>query len=231
MTTRNVRLTLADLLLFAGDDGRTGATVATQSLRRSRRRARTGRTTMLEQTQSAKPGGGFLQRSSARSPEPNSYDNSLGPHLLKDFAHDQKAIWTSPAHLRLVDADWLLPLGIAAGGMLATDTETSKHLSNSPSRLKYSMDFSNYGIASMAAAGGGLYLWGHITHDDHKRETGLLGRRGRHQQPGRDLRAEICVWTGTSAAGQLPGRLLAGRRFVSVGARRGGVVHRKRDRA
>ena len=104
----------------------------------------------------------------------NPYDNSLGPHLLKDFAYDQKAIWTSPAHLRLVDADWLLPLGIATGVMLATDTETSKHLSVSPNRMKYSLDLSNYGVASMAAAGGGLLLLGHITHDDHKRETGLL---------------------------------------------------------
>jgi hypothetical protein len=107
-------------------------------------------------------------------PQAQSYDNSLGPHLLKDFAYDQKAIWTSPGNLRLVDADWLLPLGIATGVMLATDTETSKHLSSSPSRLKYNTDLSNYGIASMAAAGGGLYLWGHITHDDHKREAGLL---------------------------------------------------------
>ena len=66
----------------------------------------------------------------------NSYNNSLGPHLLKDFAYDQKAIWTSPANLRLVDADWLLPLGVATGAMLATDTDVSRHLSNSPSRLQ-----------------------------------------------------------------------------------------------
>jgi len=102
------------------------------------------------------------------------YDNSLGLHSLKNIAEDQKAIWTSPTHLRLIDADWLLPLGIAAGGMLATDTEVSKHLSNSASRLKYSKDVSNYGIASLVAAGGGLYIWGHVTHDDHKRETGFL---------------------------------------------------------
>jgi hypothetical protein len=102
------------------------------------------------------------------------YDNSLGPHLLKSVAEDQKTIWSSPTHLHLVDADWLLPLGVVAGGMLATDTEFSKHLSNSPSRLKYSNDFSNYGIASLAAGVGGLYIWGRITHNDHRRETGLL---------------------------------------------------------
>jgi len=102
------------------------------------------------------------------------YDTTLGRHLFRRFAKDQEAIWTAPAHLRLVDVDWLLPLGVATGAMLATDTEFSKHLSNSPSRLKNADDFSNYGVASLAAAAGGLYLWGHFTHNDHKRETGFL---------------------------------------------------------
>lgn len=102
------------------------------------------------------------------------YDTTIGPQLFPRFARDQEGIWTAPAHLRLVDVDWLLPLGVATGVTLATDTEVSKHLSNSPSRLKNANDFSNYGIASMAAAAGGLYLWGRFTHNDHKRETGFL---------------------------------------------------------
>jgi membrane-associated phospholipid phosphatase len=106
--------------------------------------------------------------------KPADYDNSLGPHLLKSLAKDQKAIWTSPAHLRLIDADWLLPLGLATGALLATDTQASKNLSNSADQVKYSKDVSNYGIASLVAAGGGLYIWGRVTHDDHRRETGFL---------------------------------------------------------
>ena len=102
------------------------------------------------------------------------HDNSLGPHLLKDLASDQKEIWASPFHLRMVDADWLVPLGLATGAMLGTDTEVSKHLSISESRQGEFKTFSDFGIASMAGAAGGLYLWGHMTHDDHKRETGLL---------------------------------------------------------
>jgi hypothetical protein len=102
------------------------------------------------------------------------HETSLGLRLLQNLAEDQKAIWTSPSHLRLVDADWLIPLGLATGGMLATDTEFSRHLSNSPSRLKNSTDLSNYGLAAMAAAGGGFYFWGHMVHDDHKKETGIL---------------------------------------------------------
>src|SRR5579859_2612845 len=101
-------------------------------------------------------------------------ENSVGLHLLKNIAEDQKALWIGPKSLRWVDADWLVPLGGAAAAMFVTDTEYSKHLSNSPSRIKYSKDLSNYGLASMVGIGGGLYLWGHITHDDHKIETGIL---------------------------------------------------------
>jgi hypothetical protein len=101
-------------------------------------------------------------------------ENALSAHLLKDFLQDQKAIWTCPAHVHLVDADWLIPLGAATGIMFATDTEYSKHLSNSPSRIKDSGDVSNYGIGAMAGVGAGFYFLGYLTHDDHERETGFL---------------------------------------------------------
>jgi hypothetical protein len=101
-------------------------------------------------------------------------ENSVGLHLLKNIAEDQKAVWIGPKSLRLADADWLVPLGGAAAAMFVTDSSYSRHLSNSPNRIKYSKDLSNYGIASMIGIGGGLYVWGHLTHDDHKIETGIL---------------------------------------------------------
>src|SRR3984893_2043472 len=101
-------------------------------------------------------------------------ENSVGLHLLKNIAEDQKALWIGPKNLRWVDADWLVPMGGAAAAIFATDSPYSRHLSNSPNRIKYSKDLSNYGIASMIGIGGGLYLWGHLTHDDHKIETGIL---------------------------------------------------------
>ncbi len=107
-------------------------------------------------------------------PDPRGYDNTLGKHVFKDFFEDQKAIWTSPFHVRLVDAEWLVPLGGAAAAMFATDTEVSKHLSNSPSRLSNSTTLSNYGLGALAGAAGGMYLWGHFVHNDHMRETGFL---------------------------------------------------------
>ncbi len=107
-------------------------------------------------------------------PEPHGADTSLGKHVVKDFVDDQKAIWTGPFHVRLVDAEWLVPLGGAAAAMFATDTEVSKHLSSSPNRISESNNVANYGVASLAAAAGGMYVWGHFTHNDHMRETGFL---------------------------------------------------------
>jgi len=98
----------------------------------------------------------------------------VGLHLLKNIAEDQKAVWIGAKNVRWVDADWLVPLGGAAAAMFVTDSSYSRHLSNSPNRIKYSKDLSNYGFASMIGIGGGLYVWGHLTHDDHKIETGIL---------------------------------------------------------
>jgi hypothetical protein len=100
------------------------------------------------------------------------------PHSFKGlgerFLLDQKEIWTSPRHLSWADADILVPFAMGTGGLLATDSDFSRGLSNSPSRLNDSVKFSNYGIGAMAGLAGGMYVWGHFTHDDHKKETGFL---------------------------------------------------------
>ena len=106
--------------------------------------------------------------------QPEDRENSVGLHLLMNIAEDQKAVWIGAKNVRWVDADWLVPLGGAAAAMFVTDSSYSRHLSNSPNRIKYSKDLSNYGFASMIGIGGGLYVWGHLTHDDHKIETGIL---------------------------------------------------------
>jgi hypothetical protein len=94
--------------------------------------------------------------------------------LLRKIPADQRSMWTNPFHLRAVDADWLVPLGIVSASMLATDTEYSKHRSNSENRLNNSRLISKSGMYALGALDGGIYLWGHLTHDDHKKETGLL---------------------------------------------------------
>jgi membrane-associated phospholipid phosphatase len=94
--------------------------------------------------------------------------------LGKRFLQDQEQIWTSPAHLTWADADILVPVGATTGILLATDTDVSKHLNNSPSRINNSTTFSNFGVGALVGAGAGLYAWGQFTHDEHKKETGFL---------------------------------------------------------
>jgi len=100
--------------------------------------------------------------------------NALGLPLLNNVARDQKAIWTSPSRLRLRDATWLVPLAGVTASLMATDRDVSKHFSNSPDTLKRYRRISDAGAYSLIGAAGGLYLWGKVTNDDHKRETGLL---------------------------------------------------------
>ena len=92
----------------------------------------------------------------------------------KHFLMDQKAMWTSPAKIRIPQATWLVPLGGFAAGLLATDTDASRHLNNAPNTLHHYQQLSNYGIGAMAGVGGGLYLLGLATHNRHQRETGFL---------------------------------------------------------
>ena len=106
---------------------------------------------------------------------PGEYGNRLWPPPAGRILSDQRAIWTSPAHLRLADAGWLLPLGGMAAGLFVTDREFSRHLSNSPSRLRHFDQFSTYGAYAMAGGTGAMYFWGLLTHNDHMREAGFLG--------------------------------------------------------
>jgi membrane-associated phospholipid phosphatase len=93
---------------------------------------------------------------------------------ISDFAKDQKHIWTSPAHIRLVDSTWLVPLAGVTAGLFVTDRQFSASLSTNPTTLGHYKTVSNIGIASLAGAGAGMYLMSFPTHNEHWRETGFL---------------------------------------------------------
>ena len=71
------------------------------------------------ETSEQNPGSTNDSSASAPQPDPRDHENTLGRHVFRDFAEDQKAIWTSPRHVHLVDAEWLVPLGGAAAAMFA----------------------------------------------------------------------------------------------------------------
>ena len=100
--------------------------------------------------------------------------NALGMPFVKNLFSDQKTIWTSPARLRWEDATWLVPLADVTGGFFFTDRSAFHAMPTNPNTLDHFRKFSDVGMASLVGAGGGLYLWSKVSHDDHERETGIL---------------------------------------------------------
>ena len=109
------------------------------------------------------------------SPQPSATP-TLEKQFFKNILGDQKAIWTSPFHLRGGDARWLAPLGLGTAALIATDRRTGDEIAESSQQLNASRIISyagsGYAVGGVAAT---FYLVGRVTHDDRARETGLLG--------------------------------------------------------
>lgn len=111
------------------------------------------------------------------SPTPQASSTpSLEKQFFKNIFGDQKAIWTSPFHLRGNDARWLAPLGLGTAALIATDRRTGDEMAESSQQLNASRIVSyagsGYGVGGVALT---FYLFGRAKHDDRARETGLLG--------------------------------------------------------
>src|SRR5467141_3720124 len=107
-----------------------------------------------------------------QEPVPRSQHGFLG--LGKDFLLDQKQIWTSPARVRFSDAQWLVPISGITAGLMVTDREYSKHLSQNPSTISRYNNLSNVSVFTLIGAAGGMWLFSRASHNEHWRETGLL---------------------------------------------------------
>jgi len=94
--------------------------------------------------------------------------------LMGRFVGDQKEIWTSPARLRFSDTEWLVPLSGIAAGLFVTDRDFSKHLSHNPTTISNYKTLSDAGVAALAGGAGGMWLLGHVRHNEHWSETGFL---------------------------------------------------------
>jgi hypothetical protein len=98
--------------------------------------------------------------------------NRLVSPFLKHIVTDQKEFWTSPARFRTKDLKWIVPgVGITAA-FIASDSWWSKQVN--PNHVQTSLHVSDYGTYSMIGLGGASFLFGHMTHDDHLQEAGLL---------------------------------------------------------
>ncbi len=88
---------------------------------------------------------------------------------------DQKAIWTSPLHIKPVDAFWLLPLGAVTGTLIGSDQHTMNSLIHiNASDQSHFNTISNAGVAGLGGMSVSMYLWGLTKDAPQARETGLL---------------------------------------------------------
>src|SRR3989440_876155 len=94
--------------------------------------------------------------------------------LARDFLADQEQIWTSPARLRFSDTEWIVPLSGITAGLFVTDRDFSKHLSQNPSTISHYKTLSNAGVGALIGGAGGMWLFGHVSHNEHWSETGFL---------------------------------------------------------
>lgn len=110
------------------------------------------------------------------SPTPQAKPTpTLEREFFKNILRDQKAIWTSPFHLRGSDARWLAPLGLATAALIGTDRRTADKVAEFDDQLRASRIVSYpgsiYGNGAVAAA---FYFYGRARNDARARETGLL---------------------------------------------------------
>jgi membrane-associated phospholipid phosphatase len=110
--------------------------------------------------------------------DPEGQSNTSPPRgvkgLGKEFLQDQEQIWTSPAKVRFSDAQWLVPLSGITAGLFVTDTDYSRHISQNPSTISHYRTLSNAGLGALIGGAGGMWLLGHVKHNEHWSETGFL---------------------------------------------------------
>jgi membrane-associated phospholipid phosphatase len=88
---------------------------------------------------------------------------------------DQKAIWTSPLHVKPLDAMWLLPLAAVTGTMIGSDHHTMTALIHiNANDQQHFNTLSNAGVAALGAIPTGMLLWSLNSDAPQARETGLL---------------------------------------------------------
>jgi membrane-associated phospholipid phosphatase len=113
--------------------------------------------------------------SSKRAHSPDSVPPPVDlKSLPRNLFQDQKNFWSAPFHMSEADLHWVVPLAFAGAAMVASDTAIEKHVPTNPTTVSHAITVSNAGLAAMAGVSAGMFLWGHVTHNDDVRETGIL---------------------------------------------------------
>lgn len=89
---------------------------------------------------------------------------------------DQKAIWTSPFHMKRKDAGWWAGFGALTAAAIVTDRRTTHLLENSAGQVRWGNNVSRVGaVYTVLPEVAGFYLYGVLSDNQKARETGVLG--------------------------------------------------------
>jgi membrane-associated phospholipid phosphatase len=135
-------------------------------------------TGLFAQEQPVDPTSSAAPRGSASSRyDPERCGLKKLDRCFRDLVHDQAAIWTSPLRVKPHDAIWLVPFAGATGAAFAFDEDALRQVSvTNKSLIDKSAIVSRFGSAyATFGEAGVLYLVGSLAHNDHLRETGVLG--------------------------------------------------------
>jgi membrane-associated phospholipid phosphatase len=95
--------------------------------------------------------------------------------LPKNFLKDQKAIWTSPLHIRSNNA--IIPIALVAATAVTITTDhqvMSEEVSRDPKFNHDAVTISNGMLGAVVAWPAALFVAGSFRHDEHATETGIL---------------------------------------------------------
>ncbi len=91
-----------------------------------------------------------------------------------DILHQQAQFWTSPFRLRERDLSWGFPFALATTALVIADPTIDKHMAPHKSIVSTSQTFGNASIALIVGSAGGMYVWGHMRHNERMASTGFM---------------------------------------------------------
>jgi membrane-associated phospholipid phosphatase len=115
------------------------------------------------------------QSQAAGQPPAKKSDDVTLANTPAHFLKDQVGIWTSPARIREHDLTYLVPIGLATTLAITVDHQTmSSSKLNDASLNSHAATASNGLLGGFVAAPVIIYGLGHIHHNEHATESGIL---------------------------------------------------------
>ena len=99
--------------------------------------------------------------------------NRLVSPFVKHLIGDQKQFWTMPSRFKVQDLKWIAPFAGITAAFIASDSWWSRQVP--AGWVSTSKKISDYGTYSLIGLAGVSFALGHVDHDDHLSEAGLLG--------------------------------------------------------